>query len=118
MTHPLASDQPYLCAVCRRQAMPLGYRPHADLPMLWTCGNPICQALLPRVYGMTDAQLPAYEEKAGLAAGNAAGQWLDDLGKTDLAILTAEEWREFLWLVISGHQAKLREMIRDDAVPF
>jgi hypothetical protein len=117
-SHPLASDKPELCAVCRRQAIHLGYRPWQDLPMIWTCGDTICNRLLSRVYAMSEEQISAYEQRAMQAAGGRAGQWLDELGKTDLADLTVGEWDEFVWRLVSGYEAELRRQIADDAVPF
>lgn len=36
-----------------------------------------------------------YEKKASHEAGKFAGEYLDSIGKTDLASLTAQEWKIF-----------------------
>jgi hypothetical protein len=37
---------------------------------------------------------------AVLKAGDVAGQYLDEIGKTDLATLSAQEWQDFLFKVV------------------
>jgi hypothetical protein len=118
MTHPLASEKPELCAVCRRQAMPLGYRPMPGMPALWVCQDAECQRAARKVYGMSTEDLTHAEQVAAEAGGDAAGQWLDSISKTDLATLTREEWAEFLRLIIDGYQCKLRHMMAHDYIPY
>lgn len=36
-----------------------------------------------------------HDSKAALEAGRFAGEYLDEIGKTDLATLTPEEWKIF-----------------------
>ena len=122
MTHPLASDKPTICCVCRSQSMPLGYRPSLPigeaLPLIWVCADPICQSLITKVYGMPSEKLVAYEKKAALSAGDAAGQFLDEIGKTDLAAMSQDEWHEFLGHIVLGYQSELQRMIQEDEAPF
>jgi hypothetical protein len=40
------------------------------------------------------------DTEAVLKAGDVAGQYLDEIGKTDLAGLTAEQWKDFLFKVV------------------
>ena len=42
------------------------------------------------------------DRNAVLRAGDMAGQYLDEIGKTDLATLTSQEWEAFLFRVV-GH---------------
>jgi hypothetical protein len=44
---------------------------------------------------MSAEQFDEYELGAVLEAGRGAGGYLDEIGKTDLALLRAEEWRDF-----------------------
>lgn len=49
-------------------------------------------------------------ESAALAAGgDQAGQYLDEIGKTDLATLTGDEWGAFLAKVLEGYSTHMRE---------
>lgn len=48
------------------------------------------------------------EEKAMLEAGNAAGAYLDTLGRTDLATLAPEEWRGFLETFLNAYGDAVR----------
>ena len=40
------------------------------------------------------------DRAAVLKAGNLAGQYLDEIGVTDLASLSAEQWETFLFKVV------------------
>ena len=40
-----------------------------------------------------------------LEAGRNAGGYLDEIGKTDLKLLEREEWREFLFRLLTGYEA-------------
>jgi hypothetical protein len=53
----------------------------------------------------TDAEVEAREH-----AGAMGGEYLDQLGKTDLAVLTLEEWRTFVGAVCGGFTEKLLEI--------
>jgi hypothetical protein len=44
------------------------------------------------VFAMSAEQFDEYELGAMLEAGRSAGGYLDEIGKTDLALLSAEEW--------------------------
>jgi hypothetical protein len=43
---------------------------------------------------MSAEQFDEYELGAVFAAGRSAGGYLDEIGKTDLALLSAEEWSD------------------------
>lgn len=67
---------------------------------------------------MPKNELDAYEQRARDEAGEAAGAYLDKLGKTDLASLTETEWRAFLDQVLVGFEASLRRYYLERAAPF
>jgi hypothetical protein len=54
------------------------------------------------------------ERKAALAGGANAGEYLDSIGKSDLAALTAEEWEQFLLCVVGGYL----ESLATEDIPF
>jgi len=70
------------------------------------------------VYGIAQGVLDAYELGAALEAGVDAGTYLDAIGKSDLASLTSDEWREFLRRVVVGFEHALRRMILQNEPPF
>lgn len=59
--------------------------------------------------------LKPHEEKAVEFASQCAGEYLDELGKTDLATLTAEEWQQLNRLICVNFWAKRIEL---DPCPF
>jgi Family of unknown function (DUF6511) len=66
----------------------------------------------------------ANEKSALLAGGDAGGAFLDEIGKTDLAQLTVEEWEAFLTRVIGVYCDTLRQTAQpvstetDEGIPF
>lgn len=119
MTHPLASEQHIICAVCRGHAGPNGFvRGKGKTPPIWACNDPTCISLLKKVHAMTKTTLEAYEHKAAMEAGDEAGAFLDGIGKTDLAGLSNEEWEEFIGIIVLGFQSHMRRMIESDEAPF
>jgi hypothetical protein len=54
------------------------------------------------------------EQAAMLAAGNAAGEILEAIGKSDLAALTVAEWHTLIEAVITGYCDTLRELADAD----
>lgn len=58
---------------------------------------------------------PTPNEEAALARGGAmGGEYLDSLGKTDLALLGLEEWRTFVEAVVTGYCDHLRTLAERD----
>ena len=54
------------------------------------------------------------EQEALDAASRTAGEYLDSLGKTDLAQLNVEEWESLIESVITGYSDRLRELADQD----
>ena len=58
---------------------------------------------------------PTPNEQAAMAAGgDAAGGYLESLGKSDLATLTPAEWRQLIEIVVTGYCDTLRELAAQD----
>jgi archaellum component FlaD/FlaE len=57
------------------------------------------------------------EAKAIEAASPAIGEYLEQIGKTDLAVMTEEEWLGFLAHAYAATCDQVRELWKD-AVPF
>ncbi len=66
---------------------------------------------------MRKPDLDPNERQAALAGGDAAGAYLDGIGKTDLAAMTEAEWGEFCGRLFAGACDALRKAA-DDEVPF
>jgi hypothetical protein len=115
-----ATKNPTACAVCRRQAVWLGYAPSKPdrAPVIWLCSDNSCHAAARKVYVMPESMLEAYELGAMLEAGTVAGEYLDTLEQTDLARLEPEQWREFLRRLLLGYERALRRKILNDEPAF
>lgn len=66
---------------------------------------------------MARKQLDEYERRALEDGGNAGGQYLDEIGKTDLASLDEEEWGTFLGKVLQGYTDSMREIVSKE-IPY
>jgi hypothetical protein len=62
--------------------------------------------------------LDAFEIGAALEAGSQAGAYLEEIGKTDLAALSPDEWRSFLRRIVVGYEHALRRKILNNKAPF
>lgn len=67
---------------------------------------------------MTDKPIFRIDEAAVLKGGEAAGQYLDKLGKTDLAQLSRDQWITFLSRVVGGAMAAAVGDVWGVDVPF
>ncbi len=58
---------------------------------------------------------PTPNEKAAMDAGGAAaGEYLESIGKSDLATLTVAEWQALIEAVVTGYCDTLRALAADD----
>ncbi len=58
---------------------------------------------------------PTPNENAAMAhGGQMGGEYLDSIGKTDLATLTVPEWHCFIEAVVTGYCDHLRELAAQD----
>lgn len=64
------------------------------------------------------ADLTQDEVTAIQFAADQAGQYLDSIGKTDLATMTPEEWMTLNETVFMSGSWKLSEIISEKEVPF
>jgi hypothetical protein len=108
-----ATRVPIACAVCRRHAVWLGFLPPRKhrAPIIWLCDDEYCHAAAAEVYFMPGPILDAYELGAMLEAGGLAAEYLEELGTTDIAKLSPDDWREFLRRLLTGYEHILRRKI-------
>lgn len=96
------------CFACERQALP---------GLVWF-GRPICGACAPDALSadkMThdvDGDLMAIEKAAILAGGGSGGEYLDSIGKTDLARLSEAEWSTFLTKILTRYAEEMRLAVK------
>jgi hypothetical protein len=58
---------------------------------------------------------PTPNERAAMAHGGAmGGEYLDSLGKTDLAQLSVEEWHTLIEAIVTGYCDHLRDLAGHD----
>lgn len=100
----------YPCEVCRRSGGSVTINHHGRFVSL-------CSDDCAKVYIMRGEKLNADETKAALVGGQAAGSYLDQIGKTDLAKMTATEWETFCGELFRGACAELKRLA-DDEIPF
>jgi hypothetical protein len=68
------------------------------------CMNALC-----RRWGVVD---PDEHETAAIAAASPmAGEYLESIGKTDLAVLTESEWLTLLEVIITAYQDELARQL-------
>jgi hypothetical protein len=113
-----ATPEPTVCAVCHRRAVWLGYAPNHKGPVIWLCDDSGCHAAGRKVFRMPPATLDAYEIGAALEAGTEAGTYLEEVGTTDLAQLSPDQWREFLHRLFVGFEQIMRRKILSGEAPF
>lgn len=113
-----ATSEPTLCAVCHRHAFGVGYAPKQGQKLIWLCDDNGCHGAAREIFRMPQAQLDAHEIGAALAGGEAAGMYLDEIGKTDIATLDGDEWRHFLKLIVTTFEVTMRKRILNGEPPF
>lgn len=109
---------PTLCAVCRRHAWGFGYSPHPRSKLIWVCQDSECIAGAKKVYRMTKLMFDPMEKKAIREAGDRAGGYLDDIGETDLAKLSPEQFSQFCTLLVDTFGKSLKRITLDGEIPF
>lgn len=77
----------------------------------------ICSPECAKVYIMRPADFTPNEKEAIREGGFAGGDYLDSIGKTDLAILNETEFYSFCAAVVSGYTQALAKAA-DDEIPF
>ena len=106
-----------LCGCCGRTATGFGYAPKTGQTVLWVCDDVQCLQIAKDSYTMKQDQFTRLESLASGKGGDEGGQFLDGIGKTDLATLTPDEWFEFCRRIVAGYRKGLVQLLKDEA-PF
>lgn len=101
----------YPCPVCRRAGGAVTVSSGGQYAQL--CSETCAQIYL-RIGPVSS---DATEEKAIVKGGQAAGEYLERIGKTDLATLSIEEWQTFCLTMFRETCAEMQR-IADDEIPF
>lgn len=100
------------CAVCYRDCGPLP--PIPDWLAPWRDQSErACSLVCLAALSLRDGKMidPTENETAALeAAGERAGEYLESLGKSDLAAMSGEEWRTLIEVIVTGFTDRLREL--------
>lgn len=99
------------CPVCRRAGGAVTISKGSSLAVQ------LCSDECAKVYIMRPQALEHNEKQACLKGGEAAGAYLESIGKTDLATLSPAQWATFCETVFFETCADLRRQA-DDAIPF
>lgn len=92
------------CPICRRQCRGLSFNPKLTgvrAPVRHACSARHLELAIAMI-DPTQHELEAMEH-----AGAMGGEYLEQLGKTDLAALSFEEWSTFIDAVCTGYVEKL-----------
>lgn len=106
-----------LCGCCGRTATGFGYAPKTGQTILWVCDSVECLQIAKDSYSMKQDQFTRLESLAAGKGGEEGGAFLDDIGKSDLAALTPDEWHEFCRRMVAGYRKGLVDLIKSEA-PF
>jgi hypothetical protein len=113
--HPVVAPS-YPCAVCNRASAGFSFSaPDARTPTVFFCS--MCCSEVWMVAHRMKIELIRDEVAAALAGGRAAGAYLDQLGRTDMAQLSRVQWAEFCERLTRGYLEELQRQA-DAQVPF
>lgn len=110
--------QDALCGCCGRTATGFGYAPKSGQTILWVCDDPACLQLAKDSYTMKQDQFTRLESIAAGKGGEEGGEFLDGIGKSDLATLTTDEWFEFCRRIVAGYRKGMVEALKAGEAPF
>jgi hypothetical protein len=108
-----------ICPVCRREARWWGWfdarypiaDPRRDRSRRHLCSRR-CRDICHRRRGMVD---PTEHEAAAMrAASPVAGEYVDSLGRTDLASFSEDEWLMLIEVIVTAYTDALRDLANDD----
>lgn len=111
----VASHAPFPCDVCNREWRGVAFKAPSD-----RFQKHFCSFRCSEVYMLARAkqiEITRNEQTAALAGGKLAGAFLEGIGKTNFADMTASEWETFCQTLFAGACADLARQA-DAHVPF
>lgn len=110
----IVNDLVGVCFICKRRHDNLGVSASERHPIKWACKPCLSSVNMKKVYHM---RLDEFEQQALEDGGNAGGEYLDSINKTDLASLDEHEWREFWRRGFIAYADSMREIVSKE-VPY
>ena len=109
---------PTACHVCQRHAIGLGIHRKPEFKddngIRWLCGE--CAMLAEQIQSIR--RLDPYEVKALDGGVDAVGEYLAEIGKTELSEFDELERAMMIKAAVLGYGKRLRALIREGEVPF
>jgi len=112
LERPKQDVGPILCAVCGAQGGPVTVGGHL------CCGDPRCVAGALHWVNVGYPGGTHYEREAIRLGGRAGGKFLQEVGQTDMAKLSREQWETFLVRILPTYRTELRRLGEENAPPF
>ena len=113
--HPVVAPS-YPCAACNRASAGFAFSaPQAQVSPVFFCSMRCSEVWM--VAHRKGIELTRDEAAAALAGGKVAGAFLEQLGRTDMAQLTREQWGAFCEQLTRGYLEALQRQA-DAQVPF
>ncbi len=116
----LDRHNPAVCGICARQAIGIGYSPPTGRTnkIMWLCDDAECIATARAGgYDMKQDRWNRIESMAAQDGGSEGGEYLDQIGKFNLAELTPDEWAEFNRRIVAGYRKALAKRTAEEC-PF
>jgi hypothetical protein len=110
--NPPKCRQPLSCAVCDAETGPVRVGKYA------VCNDPRCAEVAKVWLDREPSGFTHWESDAVKAGGRAAGAYLVKIGKTGMATLTPDQWKEFCRVMVSEYRIELRRQAALQAPPF
>lgn len=109
-----------VCFICGDPSAGLGWCPTNAFKARprWLCDDPRCIHSASKAYGMPTIEQRKHAAEALEVGGQAAGAYLEEIGKTDLAEMTPDEWHTFLERFVAARAEHLRRLAAAFAPPF
>lgn len=119
------SLHPEICGCCLAPARGAGYAPAGFSKgrlhfkqFMWFCADPVCLAAMKDVYDMPADIFDKHLDDAIDEARRTAGRYaIEQIGKTDLAQMTFEEYHEFARVLVNATIADLRHRVAGHPAP-
>ncbi len=106
-----------LCCVCRGRDAGLAVKSSGRLR--WVCSDADCLDIAIRSENVSATEFDKLEAEAAIVGGgDAMGAFLDEIGVTDMASLSPEQWAEMCKRGAAGYRQRLKKLVDDGAIPF
>jgi hypothetical protein len=101
---------------CRREAHGFYYQRHLGDRQIWCCSMRCLDIAFERQGHMID---PTNHEIAAIqAASQPAGEYIEELGETDMATWSNDQWMGFLETVITAYTDEMGRLSKNGDPPF